>query len=75
MNAPQTPTRTLRGLRRRRAAARAVLLVERLWLVLWPPVGVLGAFVVMALLDLPARLPPPREPAAAFGHSGASEGR
>ncbi len=59
MNAPQTPTRTLRGLRRRRAAARAVLLVERLWLVLWPPVGVLGAFVVMALLDLPARLPPP----------------
>ena len=48
-----------RGLRRRRALARAVLLSERLVPVLWPPLGVLGAFVCAALLDMPARLPPP----------------
>ena len=47
-----------RGLGRRRVLARAVLLFERLWPALWPPLGVAGAFVCAALLDLPAWLPP-----------------
>ena len=45
-------------LRRQRQAARAVLAFERLWPALWPPLGVLGAFLCLALLDLPALLPP-----------------
>ena len=48
----------LRRLQSRRVTARAVLLFEQLWPALWPPLGVAGAFVCMALLDLPARLPP-----------------
>ena len=47
----------LRGLRRWRALARAVLLFERLWPALWPPLGVAGLFLCAALLDLPALLP------------------
>ena len=54
--APREPL--LPGLRRRRAMARAVLLFERVWPVLWPPAGVIGAFFCAALLDLPAALPP-----------------
>ncbi len=46
------------GLRRRRALARAVLLFERVWPVLWPPAGVLGAFLCAALLELPGAMPP-----------------
>jgi uncharacterized protein (TIGR02302 family) len=31
---------------------------ERLWPAIWPAVGVAGLFLVLALLDLPTRLPP-----------------
>ncbi|MBN9508925.1 MAG: DUF4175 family protein [Alphaproteobacteria bacterium] len=44
-------------LRRRRLAARAALGFERLWPALWPPLGVLGAYLCAALLDLPSMLP------------------
>ncbi|HZB92160.1 MAG TPA: DUF4175 family protein, partial [Stellaceae bacterium] len=37
--------------------AGAALLWERLWPSLWPAVGIAGAFLVLALFDLPARLP------------------
>ncbi|MFZ5792578.1 MAG: TIGR02302 family protein [Pseudomonadota bacterium] len=37
--------------------ARAGLLWERLWPALWPAVGLGGLFLVLALFDLPARLP------------------
>lgn len=37
--------------------AQAGLLWERLWPALWPAVGVAGLFLVLALFDLPARLP------------------
>jgi uncharacterized protein (TIGR02302 family) len=47
-----------RRLADRRALARAVLWVERLWPALWPPLGVAGLFLVIALLGLPALLPP-----------------
>ena len=46
------------GLAGKRTAARAALWVEQLWPVAWPPLGALGVFVIMALLDLPAWLPP-----------------
>jgi uncharacterized protein (TIGR02302 family) len=39
-------------------AARLGLLWERLWPAIWPAVGTVGLFLVLALLDLPARLPP-----------------
>ncbi|MBS7810234.1 TIGR02302 family protein [Roseococcus pinisoli] len=45
------------ALRRKRALARAALWWEAAWPAAWPPLGVLGAFAVIALLDLPARLP------------------
>jgi uncharacterized protein (TIGR02302 family) len=48
----------LHGLRRRRALARAVLLFERVWPAVWPALGVAGAFLCAALLDLPALLAP-----------------
>src|ERR1035437_847536 len=48
----------LHGLRRRRALARAVLLFERILPAVWPPLGVVGAFLCAALLALPALLPP-----------------
>jgi uncharacterized protein (TIGR02302 family) len=50
--------RLLRRLGGRRLAARAVILFERLWPVLWPPLGVAGAFACAALLDLPRVIPP-----------------
>jgi uncharacterized protein (TIGR02302 family) len=37
--------------------AAAALLWERLWPELWPAVGIAGAFLALALFDLPARLP------------------
>ncbi len=52
---PDRPARRLRLLRR---LAAAVLLFERAWPALWPPLGVLGLFVCAALLDLPPLLPP-----------------
>jgi uncharacterized protein (TIGR02302 family) len=48
----------LRRLAGRRALARAAILFERIWPVLWPPLGVAGLFVCLALLDLPRLLPP-----------------
>lgn len=44
-------------LRRLRLQARAVLLFERVWPALWPPLGVLGLVACAGLLDLPRRLP------------------
>lgn len=49
---------TARVLNRKRAAARAVLWFERLWPAVWPAVGLAGAYVALALLDVPATLPP-----------------
>jgi uncharacterized protein (TIGR02302 family) len=49
---------SLRRLNRRRAQARLVLLFERAWPAIWPALGVAGAFLCVALLDLPALLPP-----------------
>jgi uncharacterized protein (TIGR02302 family) len=43
---------------RQRALARAVLLFERTWPAIWPPLAVAGAFLCAALLDLPPLLPP-----------------
>jgi hypothetical protein len=48
----------LRNLPRQRLAARAALGWERLWPALWPPLGVLGVFLLVALLGLPLLLPP-----------------
>ena len=45
-------------LARKRALARAALWFEQIWPAAWPPLGVLGGYAVVALLDLPARLPP-----------------
>jgi uncharacterized protein (TIGR02302 family) len=47
----------LRRLVRLRLRARAALLFERAWPEAWPPLGVLGAFLCVALLDLPRMLP------------------
>jgi len=44
-------------LRRRLTAAWIALAWERAWPALWPPTGVAGAFLALALFDLPARLP------------------
>ena len=51
-----TPTAPL--LARKRRLAQAALWVEQLWPALWPPIGVLGLYAGIALLDLPAFLPP-----------------
>ena len=56
-NEAQT-NRLVRRLARRREQARAVLLFERVWPVAWPPLGILGGFVCLALLGLPQLLPP-----------------
>ncbi|HME19925.1 MAG TPA: DUF4175 family protein [Acetobacteraceae bacterium] len=59
MNAPGGDVdRLLRRLAGRRALARFAILFERIWPALWPPLGVAGAFVCAALLDLPRLLPP-----------------
>jgi len=41
----------------RRALARLSLFWEQAWPVLWPPLGIAGAFLVLALLDVFAYLP------------------
>jgi len=46
------------GLARRRLLARAALWWERLWPALWPALALLGAFLLVALLDLPRLLVP-----------------
>ena len=59
MNAPGGELdRLLRRLAGRRALARSAILFERIWPALWPPLGVAGLFVCVALLDLPRLLPP-----------------
>ncbi|HXQ53648.1 MAG TPA: TIGR02302 family protein [Stellaceae bacterium] len=45
------------GFERRLALARLALLWERAWPALWPGVAVAGAFLALALFELPARLP------------------
>src|ERR1700729_3336115 len=47
----------LRRLAGHRALARLAILFERVWPALWPPLGVAGLFVCVALLDLPSYLP------------------
>jgi uncharacterized protein (TIGR02302 family) len=42
---------------RRLILAWLALLLERAWPALWPAVGVMGAFLALALFDLPAQLP------------------
>ncbi|HEV8015478.1 MAG TPA: TIGR02302 family protein [Stellaceae bacterium] len=44
-------------LKRRLGFAAATLAWERLWPALWPAMFVLGAFLALALFDIPARLP------------------
>ncbi|CAH2600561.1 conserved protein of unknown function [Rhodovastum atsumiense] len=48
----------LQRLHRQRAWARAVLLFERTWPALWPPLGVAGVFLCLAWLDVLPLLPP-----------------
>ncbi|MDE2333817.1 MAG: DUF4175 family protein [Rhodospirillales bacterium] len=59
---PDRPTEAIEALARslpsHRARARLVLLFERTWPLLWPPLGLAGAFLVAALLGLPPLLPP-----------------
>ena len=43
--------RLQRRLANRRVLARAVIFFERAWLAIWPVLGVLGLFLVVALLD------------------------
>ena len=55
MIAPESPR--VPGLGRRLVLAGLALFWERLWPALWPPLGVLGLFLALALLDLLPRLP------------------
>ena len=50
--------RTLPGLANKRALAKAALWFEQLWPAVWPALGVIAAYLIAALLDLPALLPP-----------------
>ena len=54
---PPPAARLRFALERRLLLARLALLWERAWPALWPAVGIAGAFVALALFDLPARLP------------------
>ncbi len=54
---PAQPVARLPGrLARWRRAARALLIFEVVWPILWPPAGILGAYLCAALLGLPQRL-------------------
>jgi len=55
---PEDLNPLLRRLAGRRALARLTILFEHVWPALWPPLGVAGLFVCLALLDLPRYLPP-----------------
>jgi len=58
MSAPGSDLeRLLDRLASRRAVARLAILFERLWPALWPPIGIAGAFICLALLDVPHMLP------------------
>ncbi len=52
------PGQVLRRLAARRTLARLAILFERLWPALWPPLGVVGLFFCIALLNIPLLLPP-----------------
>src|SRR5580658_6037445 len=57
----QTPDRSDPAyyvLRRRRILARQALWFERVWVALWPALGLAGVFLCVALLDLLSLLPP-----------------
>ena len=41
----------------RRKLARLAILFERVWPAIWPALGVVGVFLIVALLDLPSLLP------------------
>ena len=41
----------------RRAQARRVLWFERIWPEMWPAFALIGAWIALALFDLPALLP------------------
>ncbi len=41
----------------RRAQARRVLWIERVWPALWPAIAIVGAWVAVALFDVPSLLP------------------
>ncbi len=51
------PAQQARVLARKRAVARVTLWFEQLWPALWPALGVLGLYMIVSLLDLPALLP------------------
>jgi uncharacterized protein (TIGR02302 family) len=51
------PDAGLQALARKRRLARLALWWEQAWLAAWPPLGLLGAYGVLALLDVPAMLP------------------
>ena len=53
------PGRLPRRLVRWRRAARALLIFEAVWPILWPPAGIIGAYLCAALLGLPQRLGQP----------------
>jgi len=48
----------LQGLARKQRLARLVLWWEQAWPAAWPALGVMGLYAVLALLDVPAMLPP-----------------
>ncbi len=54
----KTPAPAIPGLRRARARARVVIVLEQLGPALWPALGVFGLALLAALLDLPAHVPP-----------------
>lgn len=55
----QAPDRLSARLARRTRLARLVLWWEAAWPALWPPLGVAGLFLVVALVGLPLLLPAP----------------
>jgi tetratricopeptide (TPR) repeat protein len=56
-----------RRLARWRRAARLLLIFEVIWPILWPPAGILGAYLCAALLGLPLRLGRPLNTLLALG--------
>ncbi len=53
---PSARVRLPRRFVRWRRAARALLIFEVVWPILWPPAGIIGLYLCAALLDLPQRL-------------------
>ncbi|WP_277751847.1 DUF4175 domain-containing protein [Dankookia rubra] len=58
------------ALRRRRRLARLALFWEAAWPRAWPVLGLLGLFLVVALLDLPQQLPGPLHILLLLGFAG-----